>query len=521
LRESPLGGWLPVGEELCATWTWPGVAGGPGVLLLPPIGYDYSSGHRLLVALGRELSDRGATVLTLDYPGTGDSSGRRPTLPAWQDSLRAAAEHIRSTGVSSLALVGLGWGGSLALQAAEALGADAVVALAAALSGRRYVRQLRLLGAPYPDDSGDVSVGGYALPAELLGALSEVTVAPPPGRPVLLVQAHGAPGRVGDVTTWQDDALVAALERPAEDAEVDPRLVTSVAAWLFPETLRPVAGTGTTLLAEAQLDGMTETFVQLGPEQLPGVLTLPSEPRGLLVLLNSGSDPHPGPGRAWVELARATATDHAWAVLRFDARGWGKAQPGPGGDARPYDPHQLEDLRGVLTDLRGRGWSTIVVAGLCAGAWMALQAARTEDVDGAIALNSQLYWAYGDPVEALLEDSVARRHDEILAIRAGADDGRWDAEDRAGLRNAAGAWLDALRDRGQPVELLFAGEDPGLVYLHDRLRLRVQAADPVVRIVQLTGVDHGMQQIWARQRVFDAVGRALSRWDTGPAPADR
>jgi hypothetical protein len=392
------------------------------------------------------------------------------------------------------------------------------VALAPSLSGRRYVRQLRLLGVRFPDDSGDVSVGGYALPGGLLADLSEITVTAPASCPVLLVQARAPAGQEGNVTSWQDDGLIAALERPAEDAEVDPDLVRSVANWVVPEPLPP-GEHREPLPAEAVLDGLTESFVRLGPADLPGVLTLPDQPRGLLVLLNSGSDPHPGPGRAWVELARTTAAQHGWAALRFDAQGWGKAQPGPAGDGRPYDAHLLEDLRDVLVDLRCRGWTTVVVAGLCAGAWMALKAARTEDVEGAIALNPQLYWENGDPVEALLEDTVARRAEQTATIRADAEAGRWDAEDRIGLRNAAGAWLDALHDRGQPVEMVFAGDDPGLSYLHDRLRLRVAAVAPVVRVVKLTGVDHGLQQVWGRARVFDAVGQALSRWGEGPGPA--
>ena len=51
----------------------------------------------------------------------------------------------------------------------------------------------------------------------------------------------------------------------------------------------------------------SEEFVTLGPDRLVGVLTRPIEAANdqgrLLVLLNSGSDPHTGPGRAWVELA--------------------------------------------------------------------------------------------------------------------------------------------------------------------------------------------------------------------------
>ena len=501
-----VGGWLAGADGPVAVWT--AGTGDLGVVLLPPIGYAYSSTARLVLALGGALAERGCRVLTLDYPGTGDSAGV-VGLPAWEAAIAAAVAHLRAEGRTSVALVGVGWGASLALRTAESAGASAVVALAPQLSGRRYVRQLTLLGLRLPDGSGGVSVGGYALPGTLLQELASVTVEVPCCCPVLVVGTSGpteleaAP--VGPLTTWSSERLTDALERPAEEALVDRALVAAVSRWL---ATPGGAGEVPPLPAAAVVDGVRERFVTVGPG-LPGIVTDPVEGpgRGMLVLLNSGSDPHPGPGRAWVELARWTAEHYCWSTLRFDARGWGRAPDAPQGDARPYDAHQLADLQAVLADLD----RPVVVAGLCAGAWIALQAGRTLEVDAIIALNPQLYWNVGDPVEARLADTTARRLPEAAAIHADALAGRWDAEDDAGLRPPAGVWLDDLAARGLPVDLVFAGGDPGLQYLQDRLAKRLEAVSGSVRVTELPGIDHGMQQVWARSLVFEAFGRALAR----------
>ena len=130
-----------------------------------------------------------------------------------------------------------------------------------------------------------------------------------------------------------------------------------------------------------------------------------------MVFLNSGSEVHTGPGRAWVEYARGLARPGV-EVLRVDFRGWGESPDEGHAPGRPYDEHTVNDAIDVVEARRAQG-RRVVLAGLCAGAWIGLKAATQVRVDGVIAINPQLYWQPGDPVEALMTTTRARRRSEI------------------------------------------------------------------------------------------------------------
>jgi dienelactone hydrolase len=469
------GGWF---DGTVACWLDSSPEARFSVLILPPLGYEASSAARTVTALSRAIAASGGLAVTADYPGTGDSAGE-----ASLDSWRTAIADLRGALQGPVAVIGIG-GGALLAPAA-----DAVVTIAAPKSGRGLVRALRLLGQPDPEGTG-VSVGGYFLAYALLEDLSTLVL----GAADLVIDAGPATRQF--------------LESPAEEAVVPTQLVDEVVTWIA----RSVApGDRVELTLPKTAAGIRETFVMMAG--LPGVLTTGHDNDKVLVLLNSGSDPHTGPGRAWVELARATAASEDWSVLRWDARGWGRAPSAPHGEARPYDPHMRDDITAVVRDLRVRGYHRIVVAGLCAGAWMALDAARAGDVDGVIALNPQLYWDFGDPVEALIATTVARRAVETAAIHAGDEQGRWDREDAAGSRPRAAAWLDELHARGVPVELVFAQDDPGGDYLRHRFARRLAAVTEggTVHVTDVPEIDHGMQRAWLRQDVFRAFAQALRR----------
>ncbi|MEP7053925.1 MAG: alpha/beta fold hydrolase [Actinomycetota bacterium] len=479
--------------------------------------------------MAQALATNAYSVLTLDYPGFGDSSGEPGSLAAMIAVAAAGAQLLRSQGCSDVALGGIRWGAALALHCADSVGASAVVAFAPVTSAKRYVRELRLLGLPDPNGSGGMSVGGYYLSGALLEEIARLPLAMPATCPVLVIE-HGEEDRWGgqdsegaQVNTWSAARLGEFLDRTAEDAVVDRPLFDRAAEWLSsqaPRAPQSAPAFGVPRIASSALvssDGARcrESFVYLGRDQHPGVMSEPvdSDAAGILVLLNSGSDPHSGPGRAWVEVSRFLAASHGWAVVRVDARGWGQAADGPSGPGRPYDPHFEVDIAQMVGTLREMGWARIVLSGLCSGAWMALEVARRGGVDGAIALNPQMYWQYGDVVEALMADVVARRADETADIRAKAARGVWDREDAAGERCPAARWLDDLAAQEIPVELMFVTDDPGHQYLQERLAARVAAVTSRgdVQIATLPGVDHAMHQVWLRREALDAFATALMR----------
>lgn len=524
--------------RLAARWTTPaGADPTVAALVLPPPGYAHSSSFHVWRQLAAELAAYGIASLRVDLYGTGDSSGATGDVSSWSQWERSAGlalEYLASRDVRRVVFIGCDLSGSIVLQANAGCIVGKVV-FAPVASGRRRTKELRLLGEQFPDGSGDISVAGTVFRAGLLGDIQTIDPADSVHDRIATLIVDPDAGRFEQLSVdwaamdgcphdyWVSDAIRDFLERPAEEATVNGEVVDSVAAWITSVlgALPVRADKGASMLAPVasfSCSGrmITEEFVSLGARRLLGVLTTQApretQPTEIVVLLNSGSDPHTGPGRAWVDFARELVTPRR-AVLRLDFSGWGDSPSGPAGPGRPYDAHAAGDLSESIRALRAEGWSEVTLVGLCAGAWLALKSACTDAVDRVIAINPQMYWQVGDPVEALMSTTRARRLPDISEIARLAVDGVWDAEDARGIRPAAGKWLDSLASRRIPITMAFAANDDGIEYLRDRLgrRLRDVLAGGDLEVVEVADIDHGMQRVWLRPRMLKVIKRALDR----------
>jgi pimeloyl-ACP methyl ester carboxylesterase len=262
---------------------------------------------------------------------------------------------------------------------------------------------------------------------------------------------------------------------------------------------------------------ITETAMRFGELGHVGIVTEPaSGPPAptTLVLLNPGSETHVGPGRAWVELARDLALAGR-RTIRVDFRGWGESADAGHAPGRPYDEWCEQDTIAICRELREAGFDRVAICGLCAAAWIALRVAAHAGAAGVIALNPQLYWKRGDPVEIDWDLIRARRADEIRRIERGARTGLWSLLDRLGHRSAPARWLDQLAGVQVPVHLIFAENDDGLVYLRGRHARRLEqiCRGNTVTMRELAGVDHPMHLVWMRSRVVQALSEALTDID--------
>ena len=186
---------------------------------------------------------------------------------------------------------------------------------------------------------------------------------------------------------------------------------------------------------------------------------------------------------------------------------------------RPYDQHGIREVGEAVGALRERGHRRIVLAGLCAGAWVGLRAALNVEVEGVIAINPQLYWQPGDPVEAdIVTETRVRRQPEIIRNKRLGALGLWSVLDALGNRPPAAKWLAQLAQRRTPVLAVFAEGDDGLEYLQDRTGRAWRRALRKGRIedVTLTGIDHPMHRHWERGSM---VG-ALASWLDALVPVD-
>lgn len=501
---------------------WLSGTGPEGVLVLPPVGYEWWSAHRTVRSAAEALAGRGLTVLRLDYAHTGDSSGQGPvSLAACRRSAEAGRAFLREIGCARVTILGIRLGGAIALD--SRLDADAVVAWEPVEAGRRFARELRMHSETLPDGVDGAVVAGMHFGGAMLDELTSLslqTLERAPAARVTLVgrDLNGLSERLtalgADVAADDPPGAELALEVPAEDASVPREIVASIVDAVDARngSSRPPVEEQPRATFEWDGHRVDEEVLRLTDRELVGVLTTPAgaAPSTLVVWLNSGSEPHVGPGRAWVEYARSLA-GLGYASLRLDFSGWGESPDHGHAPGRPYDAHCIEETAAAVHALRSRGYERVVLAGLCAGAWVALRAALEVPSTAVIALNPQLYWQPGDPVEALMRDTRRRRTAERERLKRGRRLGLWSALDLLGHRGWAARWLDELARRDVPVALVFAEGDDGLEYLQDRLsrRLGRVTARGSIRIVEVPGIDHSMHRAWLRGRIVAVVKEIL------------
>ena len=362
---------------------------------------------------------------------------------AWRQSIVHAMNALSELGVHQITLVGLRLGATLAMLQGDDSRVNGIVAWAPVVSGKRFTKELRLLGIPVPLKSA-VSYAGTIFSEETIEAinginiegidLSETRVLTLDGSPQILnVQAEEAAVPHEMITNICEWIGIAGQQQDSEMYGVDTQM-------LYLHEKGPLAsaqdgGVSVTTITSPRAD----TFIDMDGKRIHETVrrfrdtpTLgifgnpPSEAQTIVVFLNSGSEPHIGPGRAWVEYARELNVKD-YATLRLDWSGWGESPDNGHAPGRPYDPHCVEETVKVVQELRRIGYEKVVLVGLCVGAWMGLRAALETPVDAVIAINPQMYWQFGDPIEARLVDTRARRAEEIAYFKEMAAKGNVDS----------------------------------------------------------------------------------------------
>jgi alpha-beta hydrolase superfamily lysophospholipase len=429
-----------------------------GIVLCKPFGYEALCGHRSLRAFAQMAAASGIPILNFDYAGTGDSADidlSAEQIEIWcGDILSAVAELRRRTGVQRVCLLGFRLGALLATFAARRLPIDALILVAPVISGKAYLRDLRVTQsmaarrAEAPDSSrqgwrriveaadGSMEVGGYRLSAATLARLGEADLDAPhtPPAPALLVvdrsglpaarswvQAISGPGVQVDYLAVP--GFVDMMMTPPPFTRIPHTMIDCVREWLqhlSSVARKPSATARVTACGGAAVPvadplaprerPLGELPVRLGPDGvLFGILTEPAgpePPRQAVVLVNAGADSHVCIGRIYVALARRWARDGC-VVLRMDLAGLGDSDTRPG---RPenevYPPAAMDDLRAAIEFLRARYHiGDVTLAGLCSGAYHVLRAASAAlPASRVLMVNPEtFFWREG----ALLEDVQA------------------------------------------------------------------------------------------------------------------
>ena len=494
-----------------------------------------------------QLADAGYVVLRFDYDGMGDSVGQLDDpnrVEAWLDSIRKAAGLLRATGVERVGLVGLRIGGTLAALAAQDENIAALVLWDPVPTGRRFIREQEALKALSIGETEDVGGSGSA---ELLGmllppplveqlALIDMTgVAAPFARRTLMVARPDRPvnPRLRCRLTLEDCDWIETVGQAElvdvlpDDAAVPYETIDAISSWLAdaldgrPVAVTPPRSTSAIVGHDHQGRPIRERAMTMGPHDLFGILTEPAitSEAPAIVLLNAGLLHHVGPARLWVDLARTWAA-HGFRVLRIDLSGIGDSGARPGQPTHlSYPPEALEDIALAVETVSPGDPTNVILGGLCAGAYHAIEAGIALRTRGACMVNPILSFdppaltpVVGDsstrqavqPYNRLF--SRLRQNERMVRLGEGVIPPHvWWLLDKLHVQPSPGRGLQSLADAGVNA-VLICGEVEALPFTQ-RARWTMQrlAARGNFRFEVLESTDHTLFGASARARARDML----------------
>jgi alpha-beta hydrolase superfamily lysophospholipase len=416
-------GWLhtPPAEVDSSPW---------GLLLCYPFGYEAICSHRALRTIAEAAAGQGVATLRFDYVGAGDSADVEPEqdlIKSWIVNIRSAVAQLRErTGVSRVCILGVRIGALLAnLAAAELPEVQAFASLAPMLSGKRYIRDLRITvlaeklrirpeelseGTLAAAGDGAIEISGFVLNRASLDTLATLEIGASTTDAfshVLILDSRSAPATeqwatklraAGCVVRQAFVPGIAGIPITAPQFGVVPEiLLEHVAAWLAelprrPDPLVPrlVAAPSLSTLKVEPTGGAAGTPLH-GPVceisarieaavPLFGILTQPGvadrRRRRGVIFINAAADYHVGSGRMYVSLARRWAAC-GYYVLRFDLAGLGDSATRAGCFTETVFPSAaLDDVAAVIRFLKDDyGICDVTLVGLCSGGYHGLRAA--------------------------------------------------------------------------------------------------------------------------------------------------
>jgi alpha-beta hydrolase superfamily lysophospholipase len=537
----PLAGWLHLPPD--------GSARG-GVVLCRPIGRESIITDRAMRVLAHRIAAEGFVALRFDYPGTGDSADAVDGLDGVArcvDGIRLAAEFLRSGGCSSISLVGLRIGATLAATAAGQCGPLSALVVWDPVSGRTFLREQRALqileiGVPPARHENLVEALGFTYPAWLADELRTLDLPPsvgdldfaaaPAGQYLLLTRPEHASRhpaaalRDAPETTHAEAPGQADLIDKRSFAAVTPhdtisRIVAHLAAHAPRASHRvqfPLRDSAV-VCHTASGQPVTERLTWIGAQGTFAVVTemSPERPgRPTLLCANVAGEPHIGPGRAWVEFARRGAAQ-GMRVLRVDNAGIGES--GYGDPIVLYTPPMRDAAIRLGRWLHETSDGPVGMVGSCSGSWEAATAGGAVPLDTVWLIN-HVDWARlprtADGIEAGVQAEAIAARTELPSglvartrrlLRTRLPYPIWLTLCRAGLAQTPELLLKGVARQGTRIRVLLCPTD-GVRFTGQRgeqgvARLRRRGADITISHVQ--AADHALFGREGREAVLSAI----------------
>jgi hypothetical protein len=560
--DRPLFAWFDVPDD--------GLVAGAAVIC-PSMGLEAAYSARTLRTLAHRLAGARWAALRLDYATTGDSVGSwtDPDLvDEWLGSIRLAVDALRGLGAPRVGIVGLRLGATLA--AAElALGGpiDDLVLWDPCPTGRAFLREQRALFAfrrqmavewgtatkeqvvsrDEVNDAGLVEAPGAVFSPATAAALETLAIA-------------GGDRRLATrelVLSRQDKRVGRTLEERLTLPHVETSAVAGQEDLFFEQPVTPVPTLDRIISWFSEADGplgplttperlpaavhrapgragVRERAVAMGPGRLFGMV---SEPEGdidpsapTVVFLNVGLIGHHGPGRLWVELARAAAATGRVRCLRVDLSGLGDSPTRPGRTEMtdfPLDaPEDMDDIR----QLAGADGAPLIVMGVCSGADHAIEMALAAPVASICLINpalSFMKWGGGRdtaPSEQGAQDEPATwgatgpllsramaRLEPFRGLTRWIPAPGWWMVKRWFMTSSPVRTMEHLEQTGVDVLVVVGSGEARRVYRGEQHRLHSLVARGGVHLETVPHLDHSLLERTSHDRVAELFGAYVAR----------
>ncbi len=406
-EEEPLFGWYHAPAKVDVSTT--------GMVICPPIGYEYMSGHRAMRHLADGFASEGIPTMRFDYHGTGDSAGideDPDRVTSWLESIREAVKKLKDvSGCTHVGLIGVRIGATLAALIAEEVALSCLILWAPCINGRHYVREMKFL--QQNDDSctsDDIESAGFVLSAQTVKDLSSIklTKRVPKATKILIVARDDLQDDFTLLECWKEQGLSVSYLRmngfsdfltSPHKTKIPQLTIAEIIAWIKNNVDTSIVKStdcsavftisvtvpGRSYLfnqEKTQAGAIRERIVMFGPENtLFGILSEPTDSsaardRPTVLLLNSGAVHHAGTNRFYVLLARHLA-QQGISVFRMDIGGLGDSVTDDLGQENIlYHSGFTQSVDDAMTHLRERdGRRTFIVAGLCFGSYASFHSA--------------------------------------------------------------------------------------------------------------------------------------------------
>jgi len=545
---------------------------GTRVVICAPLGYEGQFAFLALRELATHLAEAySAVVLRFDYDGCGDSTGTDEDpdrVTSWIASINCAIDKLKIVAASNspIVLIGLRAGALLAaMAAASRKDIHGLVLWAPCSNGRLFLREQRsfssLARVTATADGGTrqhwgthgFEANGYVFTEETVLALEKLdlkSISTAPTAKLLVVDRADLPSKRVVPDSWKTSDVNVKQEvvagytemlQPPWLSTLPIQMFSIIGGWLgslttlaTPRTMMPAVSIETAAIIAP---GIAESAVWYDPQQSRfGILTVPdnASTSHALILITSTFGYRIGPNRMNVTAARSMAPDGV-AVLRIDLAGVGESKfPSGKKPNGPYALEAVEDVRLAIAFLQSRGYQHIALAGICAAAYMAWQAAVVlGSVSRVLLVNPQTFlpikYSLDDEKNAMqgLQTWTARFQKEphlfgkikILWNRFSRIATVFSQQLRARLPMSIGRpylalKVDQLGKQTIHTSIIFSNNDHGIKEFYRQLGPKARRFERMsyLTTVFIDGPDHSFTPRWASRMLMDAFAHDMKAW---------